>query len=266
MNKNTPLTIKERIYLQHLLGREVSEVFLEDVSLSTDEAETFSSAQQKMNEDYPLDYLIGSVYIPELEVSLSVNESTLIPREETIAWLQRIIQTNLIPQKYVVMDVGTGSGLIAIALAKLGYSVIATDVFDSTLSTAQSNNQLNKTHITFYNSNLLDNPNIFEQIQDAPWALISNLPYVPQGDITQESFKTIKFEPQEAIFSGEDGLDLATKLLTQIHNLAHQPNIIVLELDPRNIEKAQKLLPDHYSSEISLDHNNHKRVLIAKKN
>jgi release factor glutamine methyltransferase len=194
-----------------------------------------------------------------------------------------------------VVDVGTGSGAIIIALAKtLKYDNIryyASDISKKALKVARENARLNGIdgNIKFFQSDLLANFKLPKKID----ILIANLPYVPfsfchseasfchseaepknlkilrsaQDDIEKSirNSKTLSFEPQNALFAAKGGLELIEKLIIQISKLSYKPQLIILEVfetHPHLIKQiAKKYLP-MYSLEAKKDYAGLNRLVI----
>lgn len=244
---------------------------------------------KKYRTGYPLDYILEEVNL--LQLNLKVNKNVLIPRPETIEWLEAIHKNWKYEAKdnrqlthhfdelrpigelaiynqdvATVIDLGCGCGLIGLFIAKFFSTVVATDVSKLALKIAIHNAEQNKiSNIQFYQSDLLANQNLTEKLIQKPYILIANLPYVPTIDQKFVNTNKVQYEPKKAIFSGKNGLDLFNNLLAEIKcNLKLKPLEIILELDPRNILQAQKSLQEIYSNTaVFTDSLNNLRVLQA---
>jgi len=259
-----PLTQRQRLYLKYKFGLEQNLVSLDDIGSRDIIYDLYSKDVLLSNSDYPLDYIIGEIFIPELNILISVKEGVLLPRTETIHWLQELLKRQLPDKSDVIIDVGTGTGLIGIAYAKNGYTVVTTDLFQAPLELAEYNRRINNIQtMPILQSDVLSSSKLIEIIGDTSWSIVSNLPYVPRSDMQQPTFQSIRYEPEEAIFAGVDGLDLVRTMATQIAGLKNKPNSIILELDPRNINFATTLFPD-YQAEILNDYNGFNRLLVLK--
>ncbi len=142
---------------------------------------------------------------------LYLNNDVLIPRDET-EYLMEIIftsQRNFVLEK--ILDIGTGSGAIAIFMAKSfpKAEVTALDISKSALKVARKNAQKHKTKINFWCSDMLDKLEVGAEYD----LIIANLPYVPNNFHVQND---IRFEPAKAIFSQKGGLELIEKLEVQL--------------------------------------------------
>lgn len=171
----------------------------------------------------PIAYIRGKSEFYGIELSV---KNTLVPRPETETLIELALDKidNNVKQ---LVDIGTGSGAIAIAL-KLNLpeiKVIATDSEVKALNTAKLNADRHSAEINFLIGNLLD-PIIATNNDFSHTALVANLPYVPT-EFTLN--KAAYFEPSIAIFGGNDGLKLYHELFEQIGKLSSKPLLIFTE-------------------------------------
>ena len=218
----------------------------------------YSEMLTRLRAGYPLDYLLPVTQI--LDKQFQLRPGVLIPRPETEE-LITLIQA--IPNKPpTLVDIGCGSGLIGICLSAEFEQVIMLDISLEALQIARQNIERNEVgNASVARSDLLaDLPKIQED-----WWLVANLPYVPAGDKEREAEYRTTHEPDLAIYSGADGLDLFRRLVTQLQEVAHPPRRIFFELDPRNIHTAQELLRESgdWSPKILQDLAGRDRFLIA---
>lgn len=187
----------------------------DSISLTHEQQNTLTNWIKKQVEDnIPLQYLIGSV--PFASCDILVEPPTLIPRQETEEWCISIIEQlkQLGDQPLRILDVCTGSGCIALSLAKeLPHAQIyASDISDTALALAQKNaahNQLKQ--ITFLSSDLL---------QDIPRDLqfdiiISNPPYISSQEWQEVDASVKEWEDPIALLAPDEGLALVKQLITQ---------------------------------------------------
>lgn len=158
-----------------------------------------------------------------------VNSDTLIPRPESETIIDILKEQNI--DNYTMIDVGTGSGALAVTL-KLEFpnsQMIATDVSEAALHVAKQNATTLGATVTFYKSNLLSNlPNEIE-----PDIIVANLPYV---DVSWQVSPETVFEPQLALFADDNGLALIKQLIKQARGHLPTDGALVLEADPRQHE------------------------------
>ena len=200
--------IKKLILLGHYLKMPHLQV-LANLELELPEYifESYIIDLKKIQKGVPLEYLTNIKGFYESE--FYVDENVLIPRPETEVLVQTAIDLNL-PENFDALDLGTGSGCIAISLAKKypKSNWIAVDISKKALEVASKNTQLN----TVKNVNLIES-NLLEAIPNRKFNLITaNLPYIGTETFSGICQNTKRFEPNIALFSGQDGLDLYRQL------------------------------------------------------
>lgn len=192
----------------------------------------FFSLAAKRRRGLPFAYLTGHQGFYGLD--FFVSKDVLIPRPETEQLIDWAL-TNVDRKKpTTIIDVGTGSGCIAITLAKYlpAANIIASDVSDNALTVAKKNARLHKVsnHITFRRGSLLSvlKPN------EKPDLVVANLPY-----LTKPQLKNVPHEPKLALHGGTRGLELIETLIAQIaeRNIAKA----ILEIDPQQERWLQAL-------------------------
>jgi len=190
----------------------------------------------KRSKHIPTAYIIGRTEWNNLDIA--VCPATLIPRDETETLCHHIKQ-NTSNSPSTILDVGTGSGCIAIALATHwpNAQTLGLDISRRALQYARYNTKVNHVNIDFKKSNLLTtipNTTHFDLI-------VANLPYVPRDlVVTPEVAK----EPRSAIFSGDDGLDLIRTLAQQIKTKSITFDQLWLEFLPESKEAIETIFND----------------------
>ncbi|MDD4290045.1 MAG: peptide chain release factor N(5)-glutamine methyltransferase [Patescibacteria group bacterium] len=214
--------------------------------------------------NYPIAYILGYKYFYGLK--FGVNKNVLIPRPETEILVDTTCEVvNLRggqPSRLTILDIGTGSGCIAIALAKKleNVKIIASDISQKALRIAKKNAKINKVNnIEFIKSDLLKN------IENKKIDIITaNLPYIKQN----YNHDSIKYEPRSALYSySKNGLSYYKKLLYQIEKLGFNPKYIFLEIDPDQAPILKTFIEQIFKKsiiEIKKDLNNLDRVFMVK--
>lgn len=177
-----------------------------------------------------------------------VNQHTLIPRPETEQLVERthLLAKEFLPSNPRILDVGTGSGVIAITLGKLlpNAQIEATDISSSALDTAQKNAEINQVQITFHHGSL------FEPVRSKFDLIIANLPYVPAARWRFLEGRVRDFEPKSAIIAGRDGLKWIRLFCQQVNAYLYHHSIVALEIDdthgPRVKHLLSTALPNHF--------------------
>lgn len=186
---------------------------------------------KKINNDYPVQYLIGNVEF--CDTNIDVDERVLIPRFETEYLVEKVLNKILkYPENTLeILDIGTGSGCIIISLAKkVNQKYTAIDISDDALELAKKNADANKVKIEFIKKDILK-----EKISKKYDVLISNPPYVSKSEMVDPQ---TKFEPQNAIFANNNGLEFYEKIL---ENLEYQPKLIAFEIGMNQGEEIKKI-------------------------
>ena len=164
----------------------------------------------------PIQYILGETAFYGLR--FLVNEHTLIPRPETEELVDLIIreQAKGISQKAKVsiLDIGTGSGCIAISLAKncLNAEVFAIDVSEKALATAKLNAEINNVNVTFIQQNILETENLGQQFD----IIVSNPPYVRMLEKADINPNVLEHEPHLALFVEDDDALLFYRKIAQL--------------------------------------------------
>ncbi len=178
---------------------------------------------QRLLEGYPIQYLIG--YVNFYGYKINVNENVLIPRYETEYLVEKTINYSkiLFNKKVNILDLGTGSGAISIALGKeLDSNVTAIDISGDALEVAKINAKENNLDIKFIKSDMLS------EVTGKYDIVISNPPYIDIDEKIMESVK--KYEPNIALFASEDGLCFYKKIISNINPFLNEKFIIAFEI------------------------------------
>jgi len=191
----------------------------------------WNSVLEKLEKEIPIQYILGNAHFYGLE--FEVNENTLIPRPETEELVEWIIDNNSKIEGFKdlkILDIGTGSGCIAISLSKnLPHSnVFAIDVSEKALETAKRNALKNETDVTFLLKNILETDDLEQQFD----IIVSNPPYVRNLEKEEIKKNVLDYEPHLALFvEDNDALifyrkiaELAQKNLTKNGQLYFEIN------------------------------------------
>lgn len=178
---------------------------------------------QKLLEGYPIQYLIG--YVDFYGYKINVNENVLIPRYETEYLVEKTINYSkkMFDSKLNILDLGTGSGAISIALGKkLDSNVTGVDISDKALEVAKNNALQNNININFIKSDMLENVTGKYDI------VISNPPYIDSEEKIMDSVK--KYEPHLALYAEDNGLYFYKNILSNIKPYLKEKFIIAFEI------------------------------------
>jgi release factor glutamine methyltransferase len=186
-----------------------------DLFFSDQEVMFWNTLLEQLKLEIPVQYLLGKTSFYGLD--LEVNENVLIPRPETEELVEWIVKENLKSQRakdLKILDIGTGSGCIAIALAKNipNVQVYAIDVSEKALATAQKNAAINKVDITFLNQNILLTENLRQQFD----IIVSNPPYVRNLEKKEIKKNVLDNEPHLALFVADTDALIFYKKITEL--------------------------------------------------
>lgn len=210
MHFDRPLSLEERAHLRSLIKRSV--------------------------DGEPLQYVIGEM--PFRHVVVRVEPGVLIPRPETETLVSEALVRADELSNPRLLDLGTGSGCIALSLAKEipSAQVVATDISPEAIAIAERNAQRLQLddRISFITSD------VFESLSsEDPFDLIvSNPPYIPSAALDTLPSEVVMHEPVLALDGGDDGLDVARRIIEEAHRYLKPGGHLLLELDERNATQA----------------------------
>jgi release factor glutamine methyltransferase len=176
-----------------------------NIKISQDDKEFFNTVVLRLKNEEPIQYILNQAFFYGL--LFEVDENTLIPRPETEELIDWIIkdQDLLKKQELHVLDIGTGSGCIPIALSKnISNSVVTSiDVSEKAIQVAKKNAHINKVEISFVNDSIL----VPETINNTKYAfdiIVSNPPYVRNLEKQEIKQNVLAYEPHLALFVADD--------------------------------------------------------------
>jgi release factor glutamine methyltransferase len=257
-----------------------------DRPLTSAQAAFISSSLKRRIKGEPMQYILGKTEFMGLEFKL--NKDVLIPRPETeilveasLSYLGTPLKPKLRVSPYSndslggdtlpidskgvpkVLDVGTGSGCIAVSIAKMlpDVEVTASDVSQEALDVAKENARFNGVKIKFICSEL------FRALPADFDLIISNPPYIPREQI-RELAPELKYEPFIALSGGNDGLEFYRKIIKEAPDHLKDEGILIMEMgfnQRKDIEDIFRGLKYFNIIKVIKDYNNIDRVIVAKK-
>lgn len=233
------------------------------------ERAAFRELVERAMDDEPVDYLVGQA--PFFSMMLKVSPAVLIPRPSTETLVEHVLQHARRTPGFSsprIVDIGTGSGAIAVALArqfaKAGSdaTIIATDISEEALAVARENAQTHNVadRITFRQGDLL------EPVRGERFTyLVSNPPYIPDHEWNDVEPNVKDHEPTHALRAGQDGLDYLRPLIEQAKQHLADPGQLVLEIAACQKQQVIELATDHglRHPSVLVDHEKLPRVLVA---
>ncbi|MCC6372217.1 MAG: peptide chain release factor N(5)-glutamine methyltransferase [Bacteroidia bacterium] len=192
---------------------------------------------KKLREQQPLQYILGEAFFYGL--SFNVNAHVLIPRPETEELVDIVVKN--CTGKKTFLDIGTGSGCIAISLAKYNkqFRVTACDVSDQALQTAALNAQKNKVELKFTETNVLNKTEFETQVNGSFDVIVSNPPYIKEEEATQLLPNVMAHEPHLALFvKGSDDILFYRKITDICSTKLNSGGSLYFELNPLTAQKV----------------------------
>ncbi|MBT8273707.1 MAG: peptide chain release factor N(5)-glutamine methyltransferase, partial [Bacteroidia bacterium] len=196
----------------------------------------YDDALVALKNSKPIQYITGDTYFYGLR--FLVNEDVLIPRPETeelVDWILNEIKAGTEKSKLLrLLDIGTGSGCIAISLAKHmpESEIVAIDVSDSALDCAMQNAKLNAVDIEFLQCDILKESYSFLEAEDHYDIVVSNPPYVRQSESKEMKSNVLKYEPHLALFvEDEDALQFYKHIALFAKNNLKDKGLLFFEIN-----------------------------------
>jgi release factor glutamine methyltransferase len=256
------------LLLMFILGCDRAHLFAHpERRLTGEEQARYEDALAQRTRGVPAQYITGHQEFWGMD--FIVSPAVLIPRPETEHVIETVLHLNKVgtssrggPTR--IVDVGTGSGCIVLALAKEfpQAEIHATDISPAALEVAQANaarHQFDK-RIHFHQTDLL------QGLSPAPFDfVVSNPPYVGESEEDQVQLEVRKFEPRNAVFAGPTGLEIIERLIPQAHAALKPEGWLVLEISGTIAERVQLLFHQWKDLQITNDLQGIPRVAVAQK-
>jgi release factor glutamine methyltransferase len=238
--------------------------------LTVEEQDRFEESLTQRARGVPAQYITGHQEFWGMD--FIVSPAVLIPRPETehvIETVLQLVEKNdggkaSLPGPIQIVDLGTGSGSIALALAKElpRAEIHATDISAAALDVAHANaarHQL-ENRIHFHQTDLLQgfDPGTFDFV-------VSNPPYVGESEEDEVQLEVRKFEPRNAVFAGPTGLEVIERLIPQAHTMLKPDGWLVIEISGSIAHGVKRLLNDWRQVQIVNDLQGIARVVAAQK-
>ena len=238
----------------HLFSNNLSEQISKEI-----EDKYFSLIEKHIKEDVPLSHLVGFEYFYDRKYK--VTKDVLSPRMETEELIYKVIEyvkaSN--KNKFKILDLCTGSGIIAITLKKeleqVSVDVIASDISEEAIEVAKENSQSHDATIKFIKSD------IFNNIDDKFDIIVSNPPYIDRKDEVTMQDNVLKYDPHLALFAEEEGMYFYRKIIEQSKDYLNENGVIFFEIGYDQKDKIIKLADmNGYSAEVYKDINGRDRI------
>lgn len=235
-----------------------SNSFSEQMS-KENENKYFSLIEKHIKEDVPLSHLVGFEYFYDRKYK--VTKDVLSPRMETEELIYKVIEYVKASSKnnFKILDLCTGSGIIAITLKKelsqFSIDVVASDISEEAIKVAKENAQSHDAIIKFIQSD------IFNNIADKFDIIVSNPPYIDRKDEVTMQDNVLKYDPHLALFAEEEGMYFYRKIIEQANDYLNENGVIFFEIGYDQKDKIIKLADlNGYSAEVYKDINGRDRM------
>jgi release factor glutamine methyltransferase len=219
---------------------------------------------ERINSGEPIQYVLGSAWFYGRQ--FKVHSAVLIPRPETEELVDYIIKRYRSEKDITIIDIGTGSGCIAITLSlELDAKVFATDVSDEALQLAKQNNHILEGHVTFLKHDILNEDLSFRNVD----VVVSNPPYIAPEEKTDMKKNVVEFEPHVALFTPVSDPLIFYKLiaLKSYNSLTHN-GMLITEINERFGKDVSEIYSvNNFSNvEIVRDMQGKDRFVVGRKN
>ncbi len=248
-----------------------------DIFLDKAKSSLVSGVLKRRIHGEPIQYILGKTEFMGLE--FKVTPDVFIPRPETEILIEKVLETVTRPTLWCgcpesqvtslkIMDIGTGSGNIAVSLAKFlpEAKICATDISDTAIEIARTNSQLNRveSRIRFIQADLFTTYELQLMTYDI---IVSNPPYISTAEIDVLQ-PEIKYEPYTALDGGKDGLDFYRRIIDKAPSYLKKGGFLIMEMGFNQKGAIKNIFQKSGYFEIIefvKDYNNIDRIVIAKK-
>ena len=214
-------------------------VFALQQEVTEEEKQFVEEIYKKLAEHIPAQYIIGHAEF--FGMQLKVDERVLIPRPETEELVELILAENL-KENLKVLDIGTGSGAIALALAKSrpDWTITASDISQDALDLASKNAEIQNLNI------FLKKSDCFSEISSKYDIIVSNPPYISRSDESEVGLNVLHSEPHLALFADEDGLAIYRRIAEDSKDYLNDGGKIYLEIGYKQGQSVPALFKENF--------------------
>lgn len=257
------------VLLGHLLNKSRLQLYLDfDMPVFQEHLTPFRKLIQRRIERTPVSYLTNRKEF--LSLDFYVDERVLIPRPETEQLVETILATKTdTPQR--VLEIGTGSGVIATSLAvhASAWDIVATDISEPALAVAQQNAETHacSAQITFMSGDLFEPIKMIEAPEERQFDwIVCNPPYIKNMERDNLSPDVRDYEPEIALFAGDDGLTVIRRLITEAPQYLAPNGKLLFEIGDTQTDPVRALIneePAYFTYELLKDYAEKDRLIFA---
>ena len=255
-------SLKAKMLLSEILEMKKEYLIVhEEEILDEPDINTFFEKIDRLVNNEPIQYILNRQDF--MGLNLYVDSNVLIPQPDTEILVEEVIALANEKENLKILDMCTGSGAIAISLAKYikNSNVYATDISENALEIAKDNSLKNITDITFIHSD------VFENVKENEFDfIVSNPPYI-ETDVIKTLSKEVQNEPHIALDGGEDGLYFYRKISKEAFDFLKQDGYLAFEIGYNQREAVENLLRENGYKNIysKKDLGGNDRIVIGQK-
>ncbi len=232
----------------------------EDITCTKEQLQKLNEIFSKRKTGMPIQYILNTADF--MGEKFFVNENVLIPRAETEILVLKTIEIAQKIENPQILDIGSGSGCIAIMLSKNlpNAKIFSCDISPTALQVAKCNAEQLQAKVNFIQSDL------FENINQRFDIIVSNPPYIPCS-LKSSIQKEVQFEPEQALYANdENGIEFYEKIIKNARNYLTNNGSILFELGINQSIQVKKIFLDYNYTEIEItkDLDNIDRIISAK--
>ena len=251
-----------RIIIEYVSKQRFSPLLIDDLSLSEEQKGEIKDIVERLKKSEPIQHIIGECEFFSLPFYVSRN--VLIPRPETEELVELILNESDKNEELSILDIGTGSGCIAIAIASNlpRSNVEAWDISEEALNVVGRNAERNKVDVSFKQQDIFENISIDKKYH----VIVSNPPYVLESEKETMEKNVLDYEPHLALFvPDEDGLVYYSRIATVGRDLLMPNGKLYFEINREKGDETKRMLEElGYSSvEVIKDINRNDRIVKA---
>ena len=259
--------LNSELLLAHILNCKRLELYLSfDRPLQKSETDSYRELLKRRSTFEPLQYIISKVEFYGLE--FEVNNSVLIPRPETELLVEAVIESVIKDERISILDIGSGSGNIAVALAKNlpSSKIVGLDISEKAVETSIRNAKLNgvENQVMFVQKNILNGIDVQRNEFDV---VVSNPPYVSINDFENLDPELRLYEPKIALTDEGDGLSFYRKISVLSRSLLKINGKIFFEIGAGQSKEVESILIENNFANIVIkkDYSDIERIIIGEK-
>ena len=249
------MTRHEILYIKETItGLPRERLILENPILDEQQNKEYNNILNRRKKGEPLQYILGTWEF--MGHTFKTDPRALIPRFETELLVEKALETAKNFKNPRILDICTGSGCIAISIAKaINANITATDISQDAISLAQENAELNNVNINFICTDIIDG------LEDEKYdIIICNPPYIPTHELRNLMIDVKDYEPILALDGGSDGMDIYKRVLEKCK---YMTDILLFEIGP--IEVRELMVYYGYKTKLFYDYAELPRILWGER-